>query len=603
MFGWFKREARQQAAAVAAAAPRATLDAAELAAALRLAEADRARGDRASEIARLQELADSNPDEVKVLFPLGVCLYEGGDAAATVELMRRVLEREPQHLKARVYLAGGLSGLGDLAGATGTAQDALKAAPDDVDLLTLFANLCIRQGAFREAARHLNRACEIKPDALGPMRQFEVLSLQSTVHRSRFEASPRIREARRRLVNRLQAEKRKHGLNPDKLAALIGFLGGDADTFAAATKLAVEAADRDDISTDLAEQLTAVLWYAGDAARFEQVARRDFERDPENVVHRAHLANAWLVTGSEDWRTAMRMFNRVLFEERPHLHPQHVPLWEGEKPGRRKLLVYQDQGVGDVLMCLRFLPLLEARGIDYFVSVQPNLWDLVACVAGKQRVVRTTERADPSSYGCELAVPFFGLASALYVGLDEMAHPPILVPDPRQAPSLRAAVRALPGVRLGLVYGGNPDRRDDWMRSLPAGALDALKAVEGVSWVNLLFDPREDRAQAIATLGMFDPMPEVTSFADSAAVVQELDAVVAVDSSAAHVACALGKPTWVLVPSALDWRWEAAGRASPWWPTARVLRSEAPGQWTTVWEPLLAGLRELVAARRAPDRA
>jgi hypothetical protein len=150
---------------------------------------------------------------------------------------------------------------------------------------------------------------------------------------------------------------------------------------------------------------------------------------------------------------------------------------------------------------------------------------------------------------------------------------------------------------VGLVYGGNPERRDDWLRSVPLEAVRGLASIPGVSWVNLMMDNRPDKAQAREMFRMFDPMPQVKNFADTAAVVEELDAVIAVDCSVAHVAGNLGKPLWVLVPPSADWRWQIGEDTKPWWPTARLLRSEAPGKWNLAAQNLESDFREFVAQR------
>jgi len=133
-------------------------------------------------------------------------------------------------------------------------------------------------------------------------------------------------------------------------------------------------------------------------------------------------------------------------------------------------------------------------------------------------------------------------------------------------------------------------RRDDWLRSLPIEATAPLARVGGVSWVNLMIDERTLRTQLLKSLGMADPMADVKNFFDTAAIVDELDAVIAVDSSVAHLGLALGKKVWVLAPSMLDWRWQIGETMSPWWPKATVLRAEGPGRWATAVSRLVAEL-------------
>jgi hypothetical protein len=171
-------------------------------------------------------------------------------------------------------------------------------------------------------------------------------------------------------------------------------------------------------------------------------------------------------------------------------------------------------------------------------------------------------------------------------------NPTVLVPGAGQLPDVRKRLRALTGKRIGLAYGGNPDRRDDWYRAVAPAALKPLASLTGISWVNLVIDPRPDKNEIIRMFRMDDPMKEAADFEDTAAIISELDAVIAIDSSTAHLAASLGKPLWVLVPPMLDWRWQIGSDKSPWWPNATLLRGHEPG----VWDSVIGELAERVAA-------
>jgi hypothetical protein len=239
--------------------------------------------------------------------------------------------------------------------------------------------------------------------------------------------------------------------------------------------------------------------------------------------------------------------------------------------------------------------MLAARGIKFDLWVLPGLADLAAHTTGYETLVRTPRCVDPAASGYDYAVSLFGIIPALYLGPDEVRNPPIVRPAPEQAKPLRERIAGLPGVRIGLVYGGNPERRDDWLRSIPLDALAAVSRIPGVSWVNLVIDDRPDRKRALEMFRMTDVMSEVKSFADTAAIIDELDAVVAVDGSVAHIAGNLAKPLWVLAPLNADWRWQMGDDEKPWWPTSRVLRSDAAGSWRVAMEILQTELQAYVA--------
>jgi hypothetical protein len=239
--------------------------------------------------------------------------------------------------------------------------------------------------------------------------------------------------------------------------------------------------------------------------------------------------------------------------------------------------------------------MLAKRGVRFDLWVQPSLARLAASVKGYENLVRTDRRPDAKSLGCDYAITLFGLISVLRIGYEELKQNPTrLAPAPDRLQEVRSRLRALNGKRIGLAYGGNHERRDDWYRAVPPVALKPLFAVEGISWVNLVIDPRPERDEVVRMFRMDDPMKVVTDFEDSAAIISELDAVIAIDSSTAHLAASLGKPEWVLVPPMLDWRWQVGSDKSPWWPNVTLLRSLKPGEWDEV----IRDLAQQVAAWR-----
>jgi len=348
------------------------------------------------------------------------------------------------------------------------------------------------------------------------------------------------------------------------------------------------------MTVPLAHQLFLVFWAAGaldQALRFSEFC---YELDPNRPSFREALCSSWLATGSEHWNSAWRVLTESQTRARPDQNPQTVPIWGGQKLGNKKLLVYQEQGFGDALLAMRLLPILAARGFRFDLWVFPQIADLAKAFGSFDRFVASDTRPDPAALGYAYAAPLFGLIHALYLTPEEVKTPPVVRAAPEQARALRDRVRSLAGVRIGLAYGGNPDRRDDWLRSIPLEALRGLAALPGISWVNLMMDSRPDKSQAMETFRMFDPMPEVKSFADTAAVIEELDAVVAVDCSVAHVAGNLAKPLWVLAPPSADWRWQVGQDTKPWWPTARLLRSNGPGLWEQPLQTLLSEVGDFV---------
>jgi hypothetical protein len=209
------------------------------------------------------------------------------------------------------------------------------------------------------------------------------------------------------------------------------------------------------------------------------------------------------------------------------------------------------------------------------------------------------ERPDPRTLDCAAAAPLMGLVRLLKLEPRDLKKPVTVTPPPELCAAWRG--RLPPGQKpsLGLVATGNPWRHDDWIRSVPPDALRPLRGCDGVRWVNLAVDPRPELSETIRMLDMADPTPEFRSFAETAAAIDQLDAVAAIDCSVAHVAAAMGKPVWVLAPSSIDWRWQIGDDTKPWWPTARLLRCKAPGDWTHPVAELAGEIERFARERRS----
>jgi hypothetical protein len=212
--------------------------------------------------------------------------------------------------------------------------------------------------------------------------------------------------------------------------------------------------------------------------------------------------------------------------------------------------------------------------------VKGALADLARSVPGYEELLASENRPDPRAHGCTYCAPLLGLVRLLYLEPAALANSPLLRAPEEASRMWRERFAALAGKRVGLASAGNDARADDWLRTLPADALEPLLDLRGISWVNLSVDRRPETASAITLLKMADPTLEIRNFGNTAAIIDALDAVVAIDCSVAHVAASIGKPVWVLLPTFRDWRWQLADDTQAWWPKVTMLRAEGPGIWT-----------------------
>ncbi len=263
------------------------------------------------------------------------------------------------------------------------------------------------------------------------------------------------------------------------------------------------------------------------------------------------------------------------------------PLWLGEYPiGRKAILLHAEQGLGDTIQFARYAPLLAEGGASVMLEVQSELKDLLSGLAGV-RVFARGEALPAFDVHC----PLGSLPLALKTTLQTVpAGIPYLRASEERLAKWRPRLDVLPGKRVALAWAGNPNHINDRNRSIALARLAPLLSAPGVSVVGVQREvPQGDRA---ALAGMTHLGDELADFQDTAAVLALCDLVISVDTSVAHLAGAMGRPLWVLLPFWPDWRWTLDGARSPWYPDARLYRQGADLDW----DPVIARLRAKMVA-------
>jgi hypothetical protein len=258
--------------------------------------------------------------------------------------------------------------------------------------------------------------------------------------------------------------------------------------------------------------------------------------------------------------------------------PLPSPRWDGGPLNGRTVLLHYEQGFGDTLQCLRFVPLVTARGGRVKLIVQRPITRLAACLSGVE-VVTAKKPPRHDVHAHLLSLPhLLGVAAS---GVP--TEVPYLSPPPDRVAAWRALLPACGKTRVGLVWTGNAAHENDRQRSIEPSLLAAITAVPGCVFYNL--NPAVE-----PPTGMLPAPSRLSDFAETAAAITNLDVVISVDTAVAHLAGALDKPVWVLLPSVPDWRWGLDRADSTWYPTAHLFRQEARGDWSPVLRDVAARL-------------
>ena len=278
-----------------------------------------------------------------------------------------------------------------------------------------------------------------------------------------------------------------------------------------------------------------------------------------------------------------------------------APRWDGsEILAGKTLLVHAEQGLGDVIQFCRYLPLLAARGISVVFEVMPQLKSLLATLPDPVRLVGRGEPLPPFDCYC----PLLSLPLAFNTRLETIpARVPYLAAQPERIARWTQRLQALPGLRVGIAWQGNlAVEKLIWARgrSIPLQALEPLAQLPGVSLVSLQKGPALEQLRNVPFAArVVDLSAELDrgsdAFLDTAAVMAGLDLVISSDTSVAHLAGALGRPVWTVLAAAPEWRWGLERSDSPWYPTMRLFRQTAVGDWQAVMADITAALRVLAS--------
>jgi hypothetical protein len=256
--------------------------------------------------------------------------------------------------------------------------------------------------------------------------------------------------------------------------------------------------------------------------------------------------------------------------------------WDGAPLAGRRLLVHAEQGIGDTFQFVRYLPRLNAAGGEVVFLAPDRLRPLLAPAIGAARIVGG---ADPlPSY--DVHAPLLSLPHLLGDGAPYAPPQPYLAADPARRRHWADRLGD-GGLKVGLVWQGNPNFRADRRRSVPLAALAPMAALAGIRLIALQVGPGAEQRDALPwakeRLETLEARPDDNgAFLDTAAIIASLDLVISSDTATAHLAGALGVPAWVMLSYVPDWRWGLVDATTPWYPSARLFRQTAPGDWSGV---------------------
>ena len=579
-----------------------------------LAAIDHHQSGRLAEAATLYgRILEADPEQPDAAQFLGVLRVQTGRPAEGGRLLRRALALRPDSAGAQSNLAGALQTMGDAPGAEAGYARALRLDPLLADAHASRAGALRDLNRVEEAVRSAQRALALVPgsaDALVNLAESTLAGRRAAAAelaaRRAVALSPGSPAARMALGSACAAQKRDDEAEAAYRAALglapgygtawenLGSLLAGQGRFEEALDAFAVAAERGGAGPS--------LWAARGGALLAMArpveALADFDRvlevRPGDAGMRWNRGFARLLAGDYEGGWPEFDWRRHDAGAEPPWRRFVQPTWTGEEIAGRTILLYAEQGLGDTLQFVRYVPLVAERGARVILEVQRQLTTVLSGLPGVERLIA---RGDPLP-DFDLECPLMSLPRAFGTRLDRVpATVPYLRPDPRRAASWSERLAAGEGrssgvLRVGLVWAGNPRFPGDALRSPRLTGLRSVLEVPGVRFFGLQKGPgREDLERVAMPPSFTDLGPEIADFADTAAIMTNLDLVISSCTGPAHLAGALGVPVWVVLPFSPDWRWLLRREDSPWYPTARLFRQTRVGDWAEVAGRVAEALR------------
>ncbi|MFM0672552.1 tetratricopeptide repeat protein [Paraburkholderia sediminicola] len=560
-------------------------------------------GYKAEAEASYREALAIRPDYAEAHYNRGIVLHELRRLREAEAAFRQALPGLPGHAEAHNNLGNVLMELGRLAEADAAYREALTIRPQYPEALNNLGGVLKATFRLTEAELAFRLALAIRPDYaeallnLGTvLADFERLPEAEAAYREAIAQRPDYAEAHYnlgvtlcKLEHLFEAEsayREAIRLRPELVHAHnnLGCVLRRLDRLPAAVDAFEQALS---VCSDMAEahyNLGAARAQLMQLPEAESAYRRALALRADYGDAKFGLAVLLLGMGrfEEGWRLYECRYEQPGFVHHKTASMLQCPQWQGDTLAGKSLLVWQEDGLGDMIQFSRYFALLKAQGAAHIAfACAPSLHRLMACVDGVDAVLdHDTARTQASTYDCWMSL----LSAPLHLrtSMDTIPRAVRLAAEPALVERWRPLLDALPpGRKIGLVWKGNANHHNDVNRSIPSLAMLApLWSVPGLSFVSLQKGRGEDEARhPPADQPLLDLGSAVTDFADSAAIIAQLDLVICVDTSTAHLAASLGKPCWVMLPEKdIDWRWLHDRSDSPWYPHTLRLFRRTPGE-------------------------
>jgi tetratricopeptide (TPR) repeat protein len=513
-----------------------------------------------------RKILSRQPKNADVLHFFSILCYRLRNYDAAITNLKKTLRINPSNAEAHYNLGRAYEGKKQIDEAIQSYKSALRFNPYFVDAYINLGNLLQGKGQLDDAIFNYQKAIEFNPSYAGVYYNLGVI----------FQEKNRLTEA-------IAAFQRAIQLDPQYADAYhdLGYVSHMNRQPDKAIECYLKAIQMNKDMFDAYNNLGRVYQEQGRLDDAITSYRKSLEINPDFAETHCNLAIALLLTGAfrqgweeYEWRWKLKDRSRYGF-------PQQI--WDGSDISDKTIFLYAEQGFGDTIQFIRFAPLIAGRGANVIIECQKELKSLICHVKGINSVIT---REDPLPE-FDVHYPLLSLPFVLNTTPESIpATIPYIMTDETIVRKWEERIRSDNArLKVGVVWSGNPKYKADRFRSISPDNFLQLCMVERISFYSLQKGEAASQVkELVKEIKLIDFTDEIHDFSDTAAIIKNLDLIISVDTAVAHLAGALGKPVWTLLPFSPDWRWMLERDDSLWYPTMRLFRQPLPGDWGTVIE-------------------
>ncbi|MEG4088553.1 tetratricopeptide repeat protein [Microcoleus sp. Pol12B4] len=516
------------------------------------------------------------PNSIEVTTNLAVTLHQIGNLAEAATYYHRAIEIAPNCAQAQNNLGILLQEQGNIMAAISCFQKAIALNPVYVKALNNLGAILQQQGELPSAIACFHQALSVNSNYVPALVNLGVA----------MQAKSELPDAES-LYQRAIAAEPNNPISHYHLGTLC--LGaGKIEQAISSLERAIS------LNHNYLEALTnlgSAVEQSGDVNRAIWCYTKALEIDSNCVKAHFNLSLVLLLSGDlprglaeYEWRWQTEQAKKL-----PRFNFDQ-PVWDGSDLNGQTILLRSEQGLGDAIQFVRYAAIVQQKGGKVIISCYQELKRLFKQIPGiEQVVVRMEELPD-----FQVQAPLMSLPYILGTNLENI---PANVPYLAAPPNWQFSLNFDGNFKVGIAWAGSSEHLKDFQRSSDLNYFLTLLDISGVSLYSLQKEISVDNCSLLTQIPVIDLSDNLNDFADTAAVISQLDLVICVDTAVAHLAGALGKPVWILLCFMPDWRWMLQREDSPWYPTARLFRQQTPGDWEEVFDRIKTALKYLTSTR------